>query len=173
MAGHAGGAPTQRVPMEHISAAAEEDIDMLDVEGPTVGSKRKDQRSAQADDTENTQEPKRPRSKVKKVDVLEQMIDKLVDKTERLFEILHTRLNESDAERNAQHATVNPQLLAMNQRIEDLERKKEQLQPPERVDSPPPVTRILTIVNRSNKVNVTRPGGEEMHGQSSSYNTLA
>ncbi|KAH8029632.1 hypothetical protein HPB51_002085 [Rhipicephalus microplus] len=41
MAGHAGGAPTQRVPIGRTSAAAEEEIDMLDVEGPTVGSKQK------------------------------------------------------------------------------------------------------------------------------------
>ncbi|KAH7964546.1 hypothetical protein HPB51_027218 [Rhipicephalus microplus] len=74
MAGHARGLPTQRGPMEHTSAAAEEDIDMLDVDGPTVGSKRKNQSGAQADDTDNTQESKRPRSNAKKVDVHEQMI---------------------------------------------------------------------------------------------------
>ncbi|KAL3250297.1 hypothetical protein MRX96_055560 [Rhipicephalus microplus] len=112
--GHAGGAPTQRVPMEHISTAAEKEIDMLDVEGPRVGSTRRNYSGAQADDTENMQEPKTPRSNAKKVDVLQQMIDKLVDKMKRMLVVLLTRLNKSDAERNAQHASVNTQLLAMN-----------------------------------------------------------
>ncbi|KAH8033735.1 hypothetical protein HPB51_015767 [Rhipicephalus microplus] len=123
MAGFAVEAPTKRVPMEHTSAAAEAEINMLDVEGSTVGSKRENQSAVQAYGTENTQEPKRPRSNAKKVDMFEQMIDKLVDETERMFEMLVMRLNESDAERNAQHATVNTQLLAMNHRIEDLEQR--------------------------------------------------
>ncbi|KAL3212474.1 hypothetical protein MRX96_035893 [Rhipicephalus microplus] len=123
--------------MEHTSAAAEEEIDMFDVEGPTVGSTRKNHSGAQADDTENMQEPKTFRSNAKKADVLQQMIDKLVDKTKRMLVALLTRLNKTDVERNAQHATVNTQLLAMNQRIDYLERRKKQLQPPERVDSPP------------------------------------
>ncbi|KAL3229408.1 hypothetical protein MRX96_023595 [Rhipicephalus microplus] len=101
------------------------------------------------------------------------MIYKLANKTDRMFEMLLTRLNEYDCEQNAQHATVNTQLLAMNQRIEDLERRKEQLQAPERVDAPPAVTSVPTIVKRSNEVNVIRPGAEGMHAyQSSSSNTL-
>ncbi|XP_075730616.1 uncharacterized protein LOC142772299 [Rhipicephalus microplus] len=53
MTRHVGGAPTQRVPM-HTRAAAEEEIDMVDVDGLTVGSKRKNRSGAQADDTQNT-----------------------------------------------------------------------------------------------------------------------
>ncbi|KAH8021150.1 hypothetical protein HPB51_012545 [Rhipicephalus microplus] len=41
MARHAGGAPTQRGPMERTSAVAEEKIDMLDVDRLTVGPKHK------------------------------------------------------------------------------------------------------------------------------------
>ncbi|KAL1423534.1 hypothetical protein MTO96_020922 [Rhipicephalus appendiculatus] len=122
---------------------------MFDAEGPTVGSKRKNPSGAPASDAgNNTQESKRPRSSAKKVDVLEEMIDKLADKTERMFEMLLTRLNESDAERNAQHATVNTQLLAVNKRIEDLERREVQLQQPWRADVPLSVTNVPTIVNR-------------------------
>ncbi|KAL1474477.1 hypothetical protein MTO96_020660 [Rhipicephalus appendiculatus] len=109
----------------------------------------------------------------KKADVLEEMIDKLAEKTERMFEMLLTRINESDAERNAQHATVNTQLLAVNKRIEDLERREVQLQQPWRADVPPSVTNVPTIVNRGNNANATCPGAEGMHGQACSPNTLA
>ncbi|KAL3201366.1 hypothetical protein MRX96_042965 [Rhipicephalus microplus] len=51
----------------------------------------------------HTQEPKRARPAGRKMDVIEEMVDKL-NKTERLFETLLIRLNESDAERNAQYA---------------------------------------------------------------------
>ncbi|KAL1486960.1 hypothetical protein MTO96_046739 [Rhipicephalus appendiculatus] len=147
---------------------------MFDAEGPTVGSKRKNPSGAPASDAgNNTQESKRPRSSAKKVDVLEEMIDKLADKTERMFEMLLTRLNESDAERNAQHATVNTQLLAVNKRIEDLERREMQLQQPWRADVPLSVTSVPTIVNRGNNANATCPGAEGMHGQACSPNTLA
>ncbi|KAL1474182.1 hypothetical protein MTO96_021368 [Rhipicephalus appendiculatus] len=92
---------------------------MFDAEAPTVGSKRKNPSAAPASDAgNNTRESKRPRSIAKKVDVLEEFIDKLADKTERMFEMLLTRLNESDAERNAQRGTVNTELLAVNKRIE-------------------------------------------------------
>ncbi|KAL1463942.1 hypothetical protein MTO96_043116 [Rhipicephalus appendiculatus] len=142
---------------------------MFDAEGPTVGSKRNNPSGAPASDAgNNTQESKRPRSSAKKVDVLEEMIDKLADKTERMFEMLLTRLNESDAERNAQHATVNTQLLAVNKRIEDLERREVQLQQPWRADVPLSVTNVPTIVNRGNNANATCPGAEGMHGQACS-----
>ncbi|KAL1432028.1 hypothetical protein MTO96_013698 [Rhipicephalus appendiculatus] len=132
---------------------------MFDAEGPTVGSKRKNPSGAPASDAgNNTRESKRPRSSAKKVDVLEEMIDKLADKTERMFEMLLTRLNESDAERNAQHATVNTQLLAVNKRIEDLERREVQLQQPWRADVPPSVTNVPTILNREPYDHAKLPG---------------
>ncbi|KAL3181670.1 hypothetical protein MRX96_008486 [Rhipicephalus microplus] len=71
--------PTQRGPIEHTSGAAEEEIDMLDADGPRVGSKGKNQSGTQAGDTENTQKSQRPRSSAKKVEVLEQMNDKLAE----------------------------------------------------------------------------------------------
>ncbi|KAH8028360.1 hypothetical protein HPB51_016183 [Rhipicephalus microplus] len=76
----------------------------------------------------HTQEPKRARPAGRKIDVIEEMVDKLTNKTERLFETLLIRLNESDAERNAQYAAVNNQLAAVNKRIEYLERETAQLQ---------------------------------------------
>ncbi|KAL1482599.1 hypothetical protein MTO96_014117 [Rhipicephalus appendiculatus] len=154
-----GGAPRRsprpaRGVAEQTSAPAEKEVDMFDAEGPIVGSKRKNPSGAPVSDAaNNTQESKRPRSSAKKVDVLEEMIDKQADKTERMFEMLLTGLNESDAERNAQHATVSTQLLAVNKRIEDLQRREVQLQQPWRADVPPSVTNVPTIVNRGNNGN--------------------
>ncbi|KAL3209186.1 hypothetical protein MRX96_009374 [Rhipicephalus microplus] len=70
----------------------------------------------------HTQELKQARPAGQKIDVIEEMVDKLTNKTERLFETLLIRRNKSDAKRNAQYAAVNNQLAAVNKRIEYLER---------------------------------------------------
>ncbi|KAH8024177.1 hypothetical protein HPB51_022238 [Rhipicephalus microplus] len=95
-----------------------------------VGFKRKSPSDSQHfEGTENhTQEPKRARTAGRKIDVIAKMVDKLTNKTERLFETLLNRLNESDAERNAQYAAVNNELVAVNKRIKYLERGTAQLQ---------------------------------------------
>ncbi|KAL3201232.1 hypothetical protein MRX96_012719 [Rhipicephalus microplus] len=82
-----------------------------------VGFKRKSPSDSQHfEGTENhTQEPKRARTAGRKIDVIAKMVDKLTNKTERLFETLLNRLNESDAERNAQYAAVNNELVAKQQ----------------------------------------------------------
>ncbi|KAL3255444.1 hypothetical protein MRX96_017353 [Rhipicephalus microplus] len=112
-----------------------------------------------------TQEPKRARPAGRRIDVIEEMVDKLTNKTERLFETLLIRLNASDAERNAQYAAVNNQLAAVNKRIEYLERETAQLQQQGQGyyelggDA-------LTILNRSSNVNTTHTEKGGMHGQS-------
>ncbi|KAH7958488.1 hypothetical protein HPB49_002002 [Dermacentor silvarum] len=96
----------------------------------TAGSKRKGTSDAppKEDAVDHAQAPKRPRSGARKIDTIEDMVNKLTDKTERMCDMLLTRLNESNAGRNAQYAAVNTQLAAMNKRIEDVERETTQLQ---------------------------------------------
>ncbi|KAL3189112.1 hypothetical protein MRX96_003248 [Rhipicephalus microplus] len=115
----------------------------------------------------HTQEPKRARPADRKIDVIEEMVDKLTNKTQRLFETLLIRLNESDAERNAQYAAVDDHLLAVNKRIEYLERGTAQLQQQGqghdelRGDA-------STILNRSSNVNTTHTEKGGTHGPSRS-----
>ncbi|KAH8026663.1 hypothetical protein HPB51_023681 [Rhipicephalus microplus] len=102
----------------------------------------------------HTQEPKRARPAGRKIDVIEEMVDKLTNKTERLFETLLIRLNESDAERNAQYAAVNIQLAAVNKRIEYLEGGTAQLQQQGQGHDELGGD-ASTILNRSSNVNTT------------------
>ncbi|KAL3181698.1 hypothetical protein MRX96_000031 [Rhipicephalus microplus] len=99
------------------------------------------------------------------------MVDKLTSKTERLFETLLIRLNESDAEKNAQYAAVNNQLAAVNKRIEYLERGTAQLQ-----QQGPGHDELggdaSTILNRSSNVNTTHTEKGGTHGQSRSPNAF-
>ncbi|KAH7963760.1 hypothetical protein HPB52_022724 [Rhipicephalus sanguineus] len=129
-----------------------------------VGSKRKSPSDAQpSKDADNhAQEPKRPRPGGRKIDAMEEIVNKLTNKTERMFETLLTRLNESDAERNAQYAAVNTQLAAVNKRIEDLERGTVQLQQqqqerhePAGAGLPLQVVNVPTILNRGHNANAT------------------
>ncbi|KAH7981866.1 hypothetical protein HPB52_001355 [Rhipicephalus sanguineus] len=62
------------------------------------------------------QEVKRPRPSTKKTDVLEDMINKLSDKMEKMFEMLVVRISDSEAERKAQ-------ALKHNKRLEELEKR--------------------------------------------------
>ncbi|KAH6938662.1 hypothetical protein HPB50_011604 [Hyalomma asiaticum] len=91
----------------------------------TTGSKRKSPSGAQPaeDAASQAQVAKRPRPGAGKINAIEEIVNKLTDKTERMFEMLLTRLNESDAQRNAQYVEVNAHLAAMKKRIEDIERK--------------------------------------------------
>ncbi|KAL3191211.1 hypothetical protein MRX96_018781 [Rhipicephalus microplus] len=99
------------------------------------------------------------------------MVDKLTNKTKRLFETLLIRLNESDAERNTQYAAVNNQLVAVNKRIEYLERGMAQLQQQgqgyDKLGGD-----ASTILNRSSNVNTTHTEKAGTHGQSRSRNAF-
>ncbi|KAH7933156.1 hypothetical protein HPB49_009449 [Dermacentor silvarum] len=149
----------------------------------TAGSKRKGTSDAPPteDAVVHAQAPKRPRSGARKIDAIEEMVNKLTDKTERMFDMLLTRLNESDAGRNAQYAAVNTQLAAMNKRIEDLERGTMQLQHqqhhhhlPGRAGVPSPqAINVPAIVTSGNNANTTRTGEGGMHGQLCPPNTSA
>ncbi|KAH6934576.1 hypothetical protein HPB50_025484 [Hyalomma asiaticum] len=96
----------------------------------TTGSKRMSLSGAQPaeDAARHAQVPKRPRPGAGKINTIEEIVNKLTDKTERLFELLLTRLNESDAQRNSQYVEVNAHTAAVNKRIEDIERRSTQTQ---------------------------------------------
>ncbi|KAL3225438.1 hypothetical protein MRX96_049224 [Rhipicephalus microplus] len=117
----------------------------------------------------HTQEPKRARPAGRKIDVIEEMVDKLTNKTERQFEALLIRLNEYDAERKAQYAAVNNQLAAVNKRIEYLERGTTQLQQQGRGHDELGGD-ASTILNRSSNVNTTHTEKRGTHGESRSPN---
>ncbi|KAH7965777.1 hypothetical protein HPB49_010790 [Dermacentor silvarum] len=125
------------------------------------------------DAVDHAQAPKRPRSGARKIDAIEEMVNKRTDKTERMFDMLPTRLNESVAGRNAQYAAVNNQLAAMNNRVEDLERETMQLQQqqhhhhlPGKAGLPSPqVVNVPAIVTSGNNANTTRTGEGGTHGQ--------
>ncbi|KAL3216611.1 hypothetical protein MRX96_032936 [Rhipicephalus microplus] len=126
MGGHPAETPSSGASSSHgaayerdtTSAVGDGDTDMGcggEYEAPVaVGFKRKSPSDSQHfEGTENfTQEPKWARPAGRKIDVIEEMVDKLTNKTERLFEALIVRLNEFDAERNTQYATVKNQLAA-------------------------------------------------------------
>ncbi|KAL3219234.1 hypothetical protein MRX96_030519 [Rhipicephalus microplus] len=120
---------------------------------------------------EHTQEPKQAQPAGQKIDVIEEMVDKLTNKTQRLFETLLIRLNESDSERNARYAVVNNQLAAVNKRIAYLERGIAKLQQQGQGHDELGGD-ASTILNRSNNVNTihTEKGGT--HGQSLSSNAF-
>ncbi|KAL3246605.1 hypothetical protein MRX96_057571 [Rhipicephalus microplus] len=99
------------------------------------------------------------------------MVDKLTNKTERPFEALLIRLIESDAERNAQYATVNNQLAAVNKCIEYLERGMAQLQKQGQGHDELGGDASV-ILNRSSNVNTTHTEKGGTHGQSRSPNAL-
>ncbi|KAH8024913.1 hypothetical protein HPB51_002327 [Rhipicephalus microplus] len=119
----------------------------------------------------HTQEPKRARPAGRKIGVIEEMVDKLTNKTERQFETLLIRLNESDAERNAQYAAVNNQLAAVNKRIEYLERGTAQFQQQGQGQNEL-AGDASTILNRSSNVNTTHTEKVGTHGQSRSPNAF-
>lgn len=99
------------------------------------------------------------------------MADKLTNKTQRLFETLLVRLNESDAESNAQYAAVNNQLAAVNKCIEYLERGMAQLH--QQGQGHDELGRdALTILNRNSNVNTTHTEKGGTHGQSRSPNAF-
>ncbi|KAH7978642.1 hypothetical protein HPB49_006258 [Dermacentor silvarum] len=149
----------------------------------TAGSKRKGTSDARPteDAVDHAQAPKRPRSGARKIDAIEEMVNKLTDKTQRMFDMLLTRLNESDEGRNAQYAAVNTQLAVMNKRIEDLERGTMQLQQqqhyhhlPGRAGVPSPqAVNVPAIITSGNNANTARTGEGGMHGQLCPPNTSA
>ncbi|KAL3217256.1 hypothetical protein MRX96_006153 [Rhipicephalus microplus] len=99
------------------------------------------------------------------------MVDELINKTEQLFETLLNRLNESDAERNAQYAVVNNQLAVVNTCIEYLECGMAQLQ--QQGQSLDELGgHASTILNRSSNVNATHTEKGGTHGQSRSPQRL-
>ncbi|KAH8023354.1 hypothetical protein HPB51_012246 [Rhipicephalus microplus] len=138
-----------------------------------VGFKRKSPSDSQHFEgaEEHTQEPKQAQPAGQKIDVIEEMVDKLTNKTQRLFETLLIRLNESDSERNARYAVVNNQLAAVNKRIAYLERGIAKLQQQGQGHDELGGD-ASTILNRSNNVNTihTEKGGT--HGQSLSSNAF-
>ncbi|KAL3225930.1 hypothetical protein MRX96_025401 [Rhipicephalus microplus] len=138
-----------------------------------VGFKRKSPSDSQRfEGAENpTQESKRAQPAGRKIDVIEEMVDKLTKKRERLFETLLIRLNESDAERNAQYAAVNNQLSAVNKRIEYLEHGTAQLQQQGQGHDELGGD-ASTILNRSSNVNATHAEKVGMHRQSRSPNAF-
>ncbi|KAH7933856.1 hypothetical protein HPB49_018328 [Dermacentor silvarum] len=161
----------------------EMDISCGDETPAMAGSKRKGTSDAPPteDAVDHAQAPKRPRSGARKIDAIEEMVNKLTDKTERMFDMLLTRLNESDAGRNAQYAAVNNQLAAMNNRIEDLERGTMQLQQqqhhhhlPGKAGVPSPqAVNVPAILTSGNNANTTRTGEGGTHGQLCPPNTSA
>ncbi|KAL3244366.1 hypothetical protein MRX96_047223 [Rhipicephalus microplus] len=159
------------------SAVGDGDTDLScggEYEAPmAVGFKRKSPSDSQHfEGAENhTQEPKRARLASRKIDVIEEMVDKLTNKTKRLFDTLLIRLNESDAERNAQYAVVTDQLAVVNKRIEYLERGTAQLQQHEQGQDKLGGD-ASTILNRSNSGNTTHTEKGGTHGQSRSPNTF-
>ncbi|KAH7966559.1 hypothetical protein HPB49_017684 [Dermacentor silvarum] len=149
----------------------------------TAGSKRKGTSDAppREDAVDHAQAPKRPRSGAGKVAAIEEMVNKLTDKTERMFDILLTRQNQSDAGRNAQYAAVNTQLAAMHKRIEDLERGTMQLQQQHNhhhqpgmagVPSPQAIN-VPSILTSGNNADTTRTRAGGTHGQFCPTNTSA
>ncbi|KAL3191509.1 hypothetical protein MRX96_057529 [Rhipicephalus microplus] len=97
------------------------------------------------------------------------MVDKLTNKTERLFETLLIRLNESDAERNAQYAVVDNQIAAVNKRIEYLECGTAQLQ--QQGQGHDELKEDASIIfNRSSNANATHAEKGGTHGQLRSPN---
>ncbi|KAH8021055.1 hypothetical protein HPB51_012339 [Rhipicephalus microplus] len=142
MGGHPAETPSSGASSSHgaaderdtTSAVGDDDTDMCcggEYEASVaVGFQRKSPSDSQHfEGAENpTQEPKRARPAGRKIDVIKEMVDKLTNKTERVFETLLIRLNESDTERNSQYAAVNNQLAAVNKRIEYLERGTAQFQ---------------------------------------------
>ncbi|KAL3188427.1 hypothetical protein MRX96_003407 [Rhipicephalus microplus] len=153
------------------SAAGDGDMDMCcrgeNEASVAVGVKRKSPSDSQHfESAENhTQEPKRARPGTRKIDAIEEMVDKLTNNTERLFETPLIRLNESDAERKAQYAAVNNQLAAVKKRIKYLERGTAQLQQ-QRQGHHELGGDASTILNRSSNVNATHTEKGGMHGQS-------
>ncbi|KAL3183394.1 hypothetical protein MRX96_000355 [Rhipicephalus microplus] len=118
MGGHPAETPFSGASSSHgaaderdtTSAVGDDDTDMCcggEYEASVaVGFQRKSPSDSQHfEGAENpTQEPKRARPAGRKIDVIKEMVDKLTNKTERVFETLLIRLNESDAERNSQYA---------------------------------------------------------------------
>ncbi|KAH8009186.1 hypothetical protein HPB51_012684 [Rhipicephalus microplus] len=185
MGGHPAETPFSGASSSHeaaderdtTSAVGDGDTDMGcggEYEAPVVvGFKRKSRSdSQQFESTENhAQEPKRARPAGRKIDVIEEMVDKLINMTERLFETLLIRLNESDAERNAQYAAVNNQLAHVNKRIEYLVCRTAQLQQQGQGHDELGGD-ASTILNRSSNVNTTHPEKGGTHGQSRSPNVF-
>ncbi|KAH6945485.1 hypothetical protein HPB50_008724 [Hyalomma asiaticum] len=144
----------------------------------TTGSKRKSPSGVQTaeDAASHAQVPKRPRPGAGKINAIEEIVNKLTDKTERMLEMLLTRLNESDAQRNAQYVEVIAHLAAMNKRIEDIERRSTQTQQHLQQSGRAGVAQVVNvpaILNRGRNTNATRTGAGGTHGQSCPPNTSA
>ncbi|KAL3254900.1 hypothetical protein MRX96_046722 [Rhipicephalus microplus] len=186
MGGHPAETPSSGASTSHgaaderdtTSAVRDRDTDMCcggEYEASVaVGFKRKSPSDSQHfQGAENhTQEPRRTRPAGQKIDVIEEMVDqKKTNKTERMFEAHLIRLNESYTERNAQYATVNNPLAAVNKRIEYPERGTAQLQQQgqghDKLGG-----EALTILNRSSNVNATHTEKEGTRGQSRSPNAF-
>ncbi|KAL3235390.1 hypothetical protein MRX96_022423 [Rhipicephalus microplus] len=185
MGGHLAETPSSGASSSHgaaderdtTSAVGDWDTDMGcggEYEAPVaVGFKRKSPIDSQHFEgaQNHTQEPKRARPAGRKIDVIEEMVDKLTNKTERLFETLLLWLNESDAEGNAQYAAVNNQLAAVNKRIEYLERGTAQLQLQGQGHDELGGD-ASTNLNRSSNVNTTHTEKVGTHGPSRSLNAF-
>ncbi|KAH7951568.1 hypothetical protein HPB52_010361 [Rhipicephalus sanguineus] len=104
-----------------VSAAStktmeEEKVEMVEEVAQQPGAKRKIPVTKSKEQDGSEQEVKRPRPSTKKTDVLEDMINKLSDKMEKMFEMLVVRISDSEAERKAQ-------ALMHDKRLEELEKR--------------------------------------------------
>ncbi|KAH8038464.1 hypothetical protein HPB51_001637 [Rhipicephalus microplus] len=93
-----------------------EAVEMVAVETQQPGAKRKIPLTKTKEQNDSEKEVKRPCSSTKKTDVLEDMINKLSDKMEKMFEMLVVRLSDSEAESKAL-------ALKYDKRLEKLEKK--------------------------------------------------
>ncbi|KAL3171914.1 hypothetical protein MRX96_013493 [Rhipicephalus microplus] len=185
MGGHSSETPFSGASSSHgaanerdkTSAGGNGDTDMCCVRdyeaSVAVGFRRESTSDCQQfEGAENhTQELKLERPGARKKDVIEEIVDKLTNKTERLFETLLIWVNESDAERIAQYAAVNTQLAAGNKRIKHLERGTAQLQQ-QRQGHHELGGDASAILNRSSNVNATHTEEEGTHGPSCSPQRL-
>lgn len=93
-------------------------------EGPAQsGTKRKVQVTKLTEQETVTQEVKRPRPSTKKTDILEEMIEKLSEKMDKLFEVLAARMNEIEMTIQAQdyerlHETLTARVSAIENSLQ-------------------------------------------------------
>ncbi|KAL1472087.1 hypothetical protein MTO96_039543 [Rhipicephalus appendiculatus] len=94
----------------------EEEVEMVEEIAQQPGAKRKIPVTKTKERDGSEQEVKRPRPSTKKTDVLEDMINRLSDKMEKMFEMLVVQLSDSEAERKAL-------ALKHEKRLEELEKR--------------------------------------------------
>ncbi|KAH6925199.1 hypothetical protein HPB50_001567 [Hyalomma asiaticum] len=130
-------------PYDATATGGEGETDSEDAQA-TTGSKRKSPSGAQTaeDAASHAQVRKRPRPGAGKLNAIEEIVNKLTDKTERMFQMLLTRLNESDAQRNAQYVEQSGSAGVAQ------------------------VVNVPAILNRGRSTNATRTGAGGTHGQS-------